>query len=95
MTWPLRLVTASCLLAFLGVGMSLLHFLWPVFHPLGLEPRQRRRSGRLRPRGARADPEQARDLQRLLSRPYGRASSRARRSWLSRAMPSRRTSSRA
>ena len=29
MTWPLRLVSASCLLALLGIGVSILHFVWP------------------------------------------------------------------
>lgn len=28
--WPLRLVSAACLLALLGIGVSVVHFLWPV-----------------------------------------------------------------
>jgi hypothetical protein len=28
-TWSLRLVTAACLLALLGIGVSVAHFLWP------------------------------------------------------------------
>ena len=29
MTWPLRLVSASCILALVGIGVSVLHFVWP------------------------------------------------------------------
>lgn len=27
--WPLRLLTAACVLALAGIGVSVVHFLWP------------------------------------------------------------------
>ena len=28
-SWSLRLISAACLLALLGIGVSVVHFLWP------------------------------------------------------------------